>query len=901
MSKSNQQTASVLGSLAVIAGFHGSVLLAILWLLQQPYLAWQGDADVGLFSSVLRIAIALALLASVYAPISTSAVPERRLTPDDYPALFAMIQRVAASAGVPAPAAALLGRGSPSLRTIDYDGGSELVLGVPYLLVLTVDQLEAVVAHEFGHLRTRPWPSAFIVHRRNAAVARAMRLREKRTLVRLIAAPFLGYCKALSRVARPLSHADELGADAVAAGIAGSRALANSLSATDATFECFQVYWAQWVFPALMAGFRPPFFDGFTDFLNAPIGRSILEAASRRNQVGAEVSTDSHPSTHARLEAIAALPPNGPREPDSRSALALFEDRQKLEDDALLLGARGPVDLKQLAPLSWDDFGERVLTQAWAATSERCWDSLPTVIPEDLPPTPGFYADFALSCIQGAVMSKSETLVQRGIEDLASLIMLELWRQGWRVHSRPGEPPWLERGDLQWSPLSSLMGLVQQQIPRETWRQECRRAGLNAIGRRGSGSNPCVQAPPPVRTAPERVRGEHDAPHASHDARWFTRIGYAEAGPFTADVILSGLRKGKLQGDFPVREEGTEQWTNLRDHPSFTPSPGENWVTRSGQVNAMEFAEVPGWTRKSVKDGEHGLVMHFRPAPQLAASVTLCIHRGVETRPIVTGHDSFQALAAFFSALTSLGELEGPDKPYRSVVVDLIDRISLGQRPRAPWALRAMYRVSDNSAPSDAFRVEWIVNTAARNHFVKAIVSLAPEELEWKAVHDFLAHVGHVLFPGGAHDDLSVEGLTEAEAEQLTVAKEIWEAVASGAKHELYLDIVLQHLSCLSSAADADQTGMASAAKRLAEFAEFLSVRGDAQDAHGAAVVAVQLFRQLASTSRKYEDYFNLHQALRLFQRLAAHHAPPDLVATFRKELAEVEQLLAITGKEHLH
>lgn len=474
---------SVVLSSAVIVGFHALVLLSFGQLLYEAVLAWRGDTDVSLLGSILRVVLALVLLASVIAPLSASDVPDRRLLPEEHPDLFSMIARAAAEAGVRAPSAVFLTRGSPSLQPVGRSGSSELGLGLPYLLALTVDQLEAVVAHEFGHLRPRPWLIAFLVHRRNVAVARAERLRQQRLLVRLVGVLFSVYSFVLRRVAIPLAHAEEFGADAVAARVAGCRALVECLTVTDAVFECFQVYWAKWVFPALVAGFRPPFFDGFADFLDAPIGQHIREAAAaRRAQSDTDVSTDSHPSKHARLEAIAMLSPISERaSADSRPALALLGEQRHFEDEALLLGARGPVELNRLVPLSWDDFGEQVLTRHWGATAECCGRYLPAVTPEDLPPAPSFYADFALSAIQGAFLGNTETLVQRGVEDIATAIMFTLWRHGWHVQSRPGELPWLYKDGLHWSPLLSLTNLVQQRTSRQSWLRECSQAGVAGV------------------------------------------------------------------------------------------------------------------------------------------------------------------------------------------------------------------------------------------------------------------------------------------------------------------------------------------------------------------------------------------------------------------------------------
>jgi hypothetical protein len=306
--------------------------------------------------------------------------------------------------------------------------------------------------------------------------------------------------------------------------------------------------------------------------------------------------------------------------------------------------------------------------------------------------------------------------------------------------------------------------------------------------------------------------------------------------------------------------------------------------------------DVPGWTSRVIAENDDGHMRRYDPIAPLPVGLTLCVYRGV-SGPILTGHDSLQVLSAFFSAVTSMSQLEGRGRPYRAVGVDVIDRVGLCRRPGTPWAMRAMCRVQDQEQPAEG-RGEWIVVLAARNHFVKVLVSLVPDRASWGAVMDFLEYLGDVLAPYAAEGGLTAPEPTPAEQQQWSLSGAIWERASSHPGEQVFLGPLLSHLEQLAAAPDVDVDALRLLAIRLLDFARFLDDRSASGESDRAAIDAVGFLRTVARSSGLPGDVGNLLQGLRILEQMALAHATPEDVATIRREIAQVE---AYRGRAQLH
>lgn len=370
--------------------------------------------------------------------------------------------------------------------------------------------------------------------------------------------------------------------------------------------------------------------------------------------------------------------------------------------------------------------------------------------------------------------------------------------------------------------------------------------------------------------------------------QWFTRIGYAEAGPFSTESLRKRLKDGTLCGDTAVRPAETAEWCNLRDHAVFS-EPDAAWVRISGQLPAAQFESVPGWDLLGVRDDPTDLIMHFRPTSSAPARITLIIYRAEERGPILTAHDSLQTLNAFLGSVTSMQEFVGEGKAYQRVTIDLVDRIALGLRPGVPWANRALCSLEH---ASDGPPVQWIVLTAARNHFIKVLVSAAPDETAWQAIFQFLEYLGEVIapHPGG---DTAAPQLALAEQEQWGLCRDILEHYRNEPGEHIFVGPILKDVYELLSTPQANLDATRAMAIRLIKFAQFLGAQRTNGEASDTALCAVKLFRKVAVEGQIGGDLGNLHQALGLLEHLAVDDGvPEEYVNQVRQELAVVGEVL---------
>ena len=242
--------------------------------------------------------------------------PGPRLNPAGQPQLFAELQGVANAVGEAMPAEVYV---TPEMNAGVFQRGRRrvMVLGLPLMQIMSVAQMRAVIAHEFGHYhggdtRLGPW-----IYRTREAIERALSFSSRQSV--LLQLPFLLYGRMFMRVTQAVSRRQELTADALAARTVGAKPMIHGLRALARGSIAWSGYWRQEVVPLIEAGFQPPVTEGFARFLAEP---GIVERLDKATEhLLAEAKTDpydSHPPDAERIAALAALPPG----PDVDEGLA---------------------------------------------------------------------------------------------------------------------------------------------------------------------------------------------------------------------------------------------------------------------------------------------------------------------------------------------------------------------------------------------------------------------------------------------------------------------------------------------------------------------------------------------------------------------------------------------------
>ncbi|MFI9809244.1 M48 family metallopeptidase [Streptomyces sp. NPDC052301] len=251
-------------------------------------------------------------------------------------------------------------------------GRRRMLLGLPLLAGLTVPQLRAVLAHEFGHFAHLDTRLGGVVMRGRNAVLHTVAVfgRGSTPLHRTIGALYLGYARVFLRTSQSVARRQERAADQVAARHAGRGATVAALRALpvlDAAHTHYRRTYAEMGTPL---GALPPVGEvhgGFVRLLAARPGEHLatLSAGCRARRPH---PYDSHPPTAERIALVEELPADG-RDDDSAdapTALGLLRDPGKVfaELEACTL----PHEAAGLRRMSWDD-----LVMARAVADAEGW------------------------------------------------------------------------------------------------------------------------------------------------------------------------------------------------------------------------------------------------------------------------------------------------------------------------------------------------------------------------------------------------------------------------------------------------------------------------------------------------------------------------------------------------
>jgi heat shock protein HtpX len=421
------------------------------------------------FGAIL-IAISIVPRPSRFAP------PGPLLNPAGQPRLFATLEEVARAVGEPMPAEVYI---TPEMNAGVLQRGRRrvMVLGLPLMQIMSVSQMRAVLAHEFGHYhsgdtRLGPW-----VYRTRETIERTLRTVSRQGA--LLQLPFLWYGRLFLRVSQGVSRQQEFAADQLAARTVGAKPMIDGLRNLAQGAIAFDAYWRQEVVPLVEAGFQPPLAEGFTHFLGEPaIMKEVAEAAGKRL---AEVRTDpydSHPPDAERIAALEALPAG--RDYGNEPAAVSLVDGVEMIDSVILLGILKPG--LQLRSISWAETGtlallpglrERVGRQAALVGNYTVgW------VPELLK-----YADkLGLSEAKAAGASVGpEQARSLGVGLAGAALANALAQNGWTAESLPGRPIVMRHGDAVLEPFVEVNRLARGEVDADTWQRRCWELGIRDL------------------------------------------------------------------------------------------------------------------------------------------------------------------------------------------------------------------------------------------------------------------------------------------------------------------------------------------------------------------------------------------------------------------------------------
>jgi len=476
-------------AIALMVGFYVLAVGISMLLLYLPYAEWRYAHRVHAKLAIFCIIGAVIILHAIVPRRDRFDAPGPRLESDRYPELFRNLNAVAEATGQTMPAEVYL-VSDMNAWVAERGGmmgvGSRRVmgLGLPLMQVLTVSQLRAVLAHEFGHFhggdtKLGPW-----VYKTRGAIGRTLMGLSGHSA--FLQKPFEWYGLGFLRLTHAVSRNQELTADALAARVAGAQSLIEGLKRIHGAALAFHWYVRNEVFPVIERRFAPPLAEGFEHFISSPLVAHVVNARVEEEveeEEGKGNPYDTHPPLSARIAALSALP-QGAAEGTDPIAVTLLGDVRNVEHDlarAFASKATGPL----LKPISWEEVGPKV----WVGNWEKMLDAddraaLAAVTCGSLHERLKDTATFTDSIMRegGRGMVPAEDRLEMALFVAGAALAMALFRSGWRmIYYPPGEETVLESGQTRIKPFELVKRLAAGAIDAEEWQRLCASAGIESL------------------------------------------------------------------------------------------------------------------------------------------------------------------------------------------------------------------------------------------------------------------------------------------------------------------------------------------------------------------------------------------------------------------------------------
>ena len=468
-------------AIVLMVGFYALALFVIgllLWIPYEGYVVFERlNGRVTLLCLVTAFAVATALVPrrDHFEP------PGPRLLEDEHPQLFALIRDVATATDQPVPEEVYLVN-DVNAWVAQRGGvmgfGSRPIMGVglPLVQSLTVDELKAVIAHEFGHylgadVKLGPW-----IYKTRAAIGRAVDALESN----IVGKVFVWYGHLFMRLTMAISRHQEFVADAVSARITAPVVAARTLRRIATTAPVFGLFMREEVIPVLNAGYLPPIAQGFEQYLRSARVTGLLQQIGSHAEAEHEATAmDTHPPLGQRLAALGNLPATVDSAGDNRPASVLLSDTDGLAR-ALLQFANGSEIVSRLQDIGWTDVPATVYAARWRSTAQTLAAPLAQFTVDTLPIGEQAFVQAGRALIpegERPVNDRDEA-ARRAFHILYSALAAALLEEGWAYETAPGEPIIFTRGDCRLNAYERVAAAAAGTLNAEEWRRECAQLGL---------------------------------------------------------------------------------------------------------------------------------------------------------------------------------------------------------------------------------------------------------------------------------------------------------------------------------------------------------------------------------------------------------------------------------------
>jgi heat shock protein HtpX len=480
MPKAPSLAGRAVAAVLLLVGFYLLAIGLVIALVAIPWAEWHYAGRIDLRILIGCLVSAFLIAASILPRPDKFNPPGPLLEEKDQPQLFETIRELSSKTGQAMPVEVYLDadlNAYVSQRGGVMGFGSRRImgLGLPLLQLLSVSQMKAVLAHEFGHFyggdtALGPW-----IYKTRAALGRTiMTLAASRSILTKI---FDWYAGAFIRITHAISRRQEFAADALAATTVGATPLIDGLRMIHGGSTAFYSYWNNEVAPVLERGYALPYASGFQHLLKQPHVQQDVESAIEEEMRSGKVNpADTHPPLNERVRALADFP-SSPAPPGEARAISLINDPENLESRLLQMMAERAG--KQLTPITWAESAEKVWVENWKSLMKEHGKRLEGITPDQLPLLLKDQTDLALALrfapTKDHVMQEHRAAA---INITGAALGLALRAQGWAASANPGEPILMKRDGVVVAPFAALGALNSGALAPEQWEQICREAGI---------------------------------------------------------------------------------------------------------------------------------------------------------------------------------------------------------------------------------------------------------------------------------------------------------------------------------------------------------------------------------------------------------------------------------------
>lgn len=433
---------------------------------------------------ILCVAGAGIILWSILPRFDSFKAPGPLLTENEQPKLFKMIAELSQATNEAMPSEVYL---IPDVNAFVAQRGGILAigsrrvmgLGLPLMRVLSVTQVRAVLAHEFGHYYAGDTKLGPLVYNMRGTISRTIinLARQSNFILNILHKPFGWYGVGALRITQSVSRRQEHAADELAARTVGAKPLAEGLRIIHGSAVAYGAFLQQELSPVLSRGARPPLADGFAKFLGKPNVASVISSEIEKEIAGGKQSPyDSHPPLRERLAQLKEMEPGEIPENDP-PATSLLQNLDALEAEVLAQMTENP-GIKTFRMLPWDKVWEEVYVPSWREFVTKHTAAFSGIKPVDLPRMSGELARFGQKFTSPSELPPPDELKRRGMQALGTALAWAFYSHGWSLVVGEDDAVQFKKDEWSLNPFLSTSKVVKGEISEQEWIRQCEQMGI---------------------------------------------------------------------------------------------------------------------------------------------------------------------------------------------------------------------------------------------------------------------------------------------------------------------------------------------------------------------------------------------------------------------------------------